>query len=160
MSLQEVLSYIDFNYYNCVLFAILFLQEHVKDFLSTLVCFLMSVTSVLAINYLSLKGFTFYEAAMFYEAGIAFSCIMLCLLTCRTGLIVFTVSCVGFFVNFVGYWIPNGEFYSYYQQSYGFIQIILFEVLVWGCIANSRLKPYITKWNKQLQESYKLKWEK
>ena len=124
MGLQEVFNFIDFNYYNCVLFVVMFLQEHVKDFLSTVVCFLMSLVGALCIEFIRTKGFTFYEAAMFYEAGIAFSCILLCLLTCRTGLILFTVSCVGFFVNFIGYWIPNGEFYSYYQQSYGFIQII------------------------------------
>lgn len=160
MNLQEVFNFIDFSYYNCVLFIVMFLQEQVKDFLSTVVCFLMSLLGAFCITYINSYGFTFYEAAMLYEALVASSCIVLGLISCKTGLIVFTVSCVSFFVNFVGYWLPNGEFYFWYKSSYGYINIILFEVLVWSCIANSRLKPHIEKLQKYIQNYHKIKQEK
>ena len=159
MTIQEAYSYLNFDYYNCVLFLVLFLQEHVKDFISTLVCFLMSTLSVLLADLIIQQGFTFFEAVMLYEAGIAFSCVLLGLLGCRIGLILFTVSCTAFFINFVGYCIPDGELYQLYKQSYGYLNVILFEILVWACIVNSRLKPYIEEYITKLTPSKEEKYD-
>lgn len=166
MSFQEAYSYLDINYYNTVLFIIIFLQEQVKDFVSTVVCFFMSVFGALCIKHLQAIGCTFYEATMFYEAIVMFSCILFWIIKSRIGFIVFIVSIISFFINFIGYLTPNGQFYTWYYSCYGYLNIIMFEILVWVCIINSRLKPYINRFISYIDdiinnyiEQRKLQWK-
>ncbi len=144
MSIGSAFQWID--YYDVVFFVVIFLQEHVKDFLSTLMCFLMSYLSMLVVPYLMITyGYDFYMAAMFYEALFFFLSVFL--VGSKVGVILCITTGAGFFVNFIGYLVPNGDFYQWYRSSYGALNLILFEVLVWACIANSRLKPLIEKIN-------------
>lgn len=143
MTLQEAYQCLD--YYNIVFFVGMLLQEHFKDFVSTLLCFLMSVIGVPSLDYIQSLGFGYWEAGMFFEAG--FFCLSIFLIGTKIGWILFTVTTISFFVNFIGYLVPAGEFYTWYADHYGAINIILFEILVWACIVNSRLKPYLEKLN-------------
>lgn len=133
------------DYYSTVFFLLLFLQDQFKGFMTTLVCFVMVKASTLGVVYLQMIGCTYYEACMFYEA-IVFSCSIF-LLGCRVGGVLCIVSGVAFFFNFIGYLAPNGDFYKWYYSSYSTVNVILFEVLVWTCLINSRVKPYLLKIN-------------
>lgn len=143
MTIQEAYNLVD--YYDCVFFVGIFLQEHIKDSLTTVMCFLMSYLGIPAIDYLQYLGCGFWEAGMYFEG--LFFCISIFLIGTKIGWILFTVTTISFFVNFIGYLVPAGEFYMWYAEHYGVINIILFEILVWACIVNSRLKPYLEKLN-------------
>ncbi len=144
MSIWDTLQ--GLTYYDIVFFVVIFLQEQIKDFISTVVCFFMSFLSLYVITYgMITYGYDFYMAAMFYEALFFFLSVFL--IGSKVGVILCITTGVGFFVNFIGYLVPNGDFYQWYRSSYGALNLILFEVLVWACIANSRLKPLIEKIN-------------
>ncbi len=144
MSIWDTLQ--GLTYYDIVFFVVIFLQEQIKDFISTVVCFFMSFLSLYVITYgMITYGYDFYMAAMFYEALFFFLSVFL--VGSKVGVILCITTGVGFFVNFIGYLVPNGDFYQWYRSSYGTLNLILFEVLVWACIANSRLKPLIEKIN-------------
>ena len=143
---REVVTFVKENYYSALFFIFIFIQEHVKDSLSTVMCFLMSYLSVDTIFILTSQyGYDFYSAAMFYEA--MFFSVSIFLLGSKVGVILCITTFFGFMVNFIGYVVPNGDFYSWYKTSYGTLNVILFEILVWACIVNSRLKPFIEKIN-------------
>ena len=148
MTLQEAYQVVD--YYDVVFLIALFLQEHFKDFLSTLVCFFMSAFGKTVILLYQSWGLSYWESTMFFEATLFFLSIFL--IGTRIGWILFFVTLTAFFVNFVGYWMPKGEFYVWYAEHYGVMNIIMFEVLVWACIVNSRLRPYLEKLNQQSTE--------
>lgn len=134
------------DYYDVVFFAVIFLQEHIKDFISTVVCFLMSYTSMLLIPFIMINyGYDFYSSAMFYEAIFFFLSVFL--IGSKVGVILCITTFTGFFINFIGYMTPTGDFYIWYKDSYGLLNVIMFEILVWACIVNSRLKPFIEKIN-------------
>ena len=134
------------DYYASIFFLLIFLQDQFKGFITTVVCLIMAKSSAFGIAYLQSVGCSFYEACMFYEA-IVFS-VSIFLIGCRVGVILCVVSVISFFLNFVGYLLPEqGSFYQWYYHGYGFLNIILFEVLVWTCLINSRVKPYILKIN-------------
>lgn len=124
----------------------MFIQDHVKDFLSTVMCFLMSYLSIDAIVIFStVYGYDFYSSAMFYEAIFFFLSVFL--IGSKVGVILCITTFTGFFINFIGYMTPTGDFYIWYKDSYGLLNVIMFEILVWACIVNSRLKPFIEKIN-------------
>ena len=147
MTFQEVYSLVD--YYDCVLFVVILLQEHVKDFLSTVVCFLMSYSSQIIIPILMQQGYDFYSSAILYES--IFFCIGIFLIGSKVGWILVMVCFGGVLFNLVGVFLSGSEFYSNYQKSYGVFNIIMFEILVWACIANSRIKPYIEEYTRKAQ---------
>lgn len=138
------------DYYSIVFFLLIFVQDHFKGMFSTLLCFLTVKLNVTVTLYLQSIGCSYYEAYMFYEA-IVFA-VSIFLLGCKLGVILCVISVTAFFFNFIGYLTPNGSFYQGYYSSYNLIQIILFEVLVWGCLINSRLKPYIKDPNKVMRK--------
>lgn len=129
------------EYYSFVFFLLIFLQDHLKGFLSTIVCFLMVKLNTIGAAYLQMLGCSYYEAYMFYEA-IVFA-VSIFLLGCRLGVILCIVSAISFFVNAVGAFMYDTDFYQWYYQSYSIINIAMFELLVWVCLINSRLNPYI-----------------
>jgi len=136
------------DYYSVVFFLLIFLQDHFKGFLTTLTCFVMVKTNLAVTAYLQMIGCTYYEAMMFYEAIVfAFS---IFLIGCRLGVMLCVVSTISFTLNFIGYLSPNGLFYQWYYTSYNTINIVMFEILVWACLINSRLKPYLKNPNKIL----------
>lgn len=147
---ESLIGLIKENYYSIMLFSVIFLQEHFKDLLSTVVCFLMSYLSIITIEYFTGFGYDFYSSAMFYEA--IFFSLSVFLLGSKVGVILFITTFVGFMFNFVGYIIPKEDFYLWYKDSYGLINIVMFEVLIWGCIANSRLKPHLIRMNNTIEE--------
>lgn len=147
---EYLIGFIKENYYSVILFSVIFLQEHIKDLLSTVACFLMSYLSLITIKYFMTLGYDFYTSAMFYEA--LFFSASIFLLGSKVGVILYITTFTGFMFNFVGSIMPEGDFYFWYKDSYGLLNIILFEVLIWGCIANSRLKPYLIKMNNNIEE--------
>lgn len=139
------------DYYASIFFLLIFLQDQFKGFLTTIVCLIITKVNILGVVYLQDLGFTFYESCMFYEALVFMLSIYL--IGCRIGVILCLVSVFSFFLNFIGYLIQeHNNFYIWYYQSYGILNIILFEVLVWGCLINSRLKPYIKDPNKVMRK--------
>ena len=138
------------DYYSVVFFLLIFIQDHIKGLFSTVICFATVKLNIIATLYLQKIGCSYYEAMMFYEA-IVFA-VSIFLLGCRLGVILCVTSGTAFFINFIGYLTPNGVFYQWYYSSYGVLQIILFEVLVWGCLINSRLKPYIKDPSKAMRK--------
>ena len=138
------------DYYSVVFFLLIFMQDHLKGFLCTVTCFMMVKLNAFFAANMQFIGFTYYESYMFYEA-LVFA-VSIFLLGSRLGVILCVTSVTAFFINFIGYLTPNGIFYQWYYSSYGVLQIILFEVLVWGCLINSRLKPYIKDPNKVMRK--------
>ena len=153
MTYQEI--YQSLEYYDVVFFIALLLQEHIKDFLSTLVCFFMSTCGALVIQFYQSLGCNYWEAAMFFEASLF--CVSIFLIGTKLGWILFFVTTTSFFVNFGGYLMPSGSFYNWYQENYGFVNTIMFEILFWGCLVNSKLKPLLDKVDMLLQVSVKNK---
>lgn len=145
--LQEIYQSVD--YYNTVFFVALLLQEHIKDFLSTLVCFFMSSCGSLIINFYQTLGCTYWEAAMFFEASLF--CVSIFLIGTRLGWFLFFITFTAFIINFVGYLTPSGGFYEWYKSSYGLINILMFEILFWACIVNSKLKTPIQNLNTKIK---------
>jgi len=132
------------GYYEVVFFVLIFAQEHIKDFISTVSCLFMSFLSeTVPLYFMTEYNCTYYEAVMFFEALVFFFSVLI--IGSRIGVMLAVVSCISFFVNFVGYWIPLHEFYIYYQETYVFWNVLFFEILVWTCLINSRFAPHIKK---------------
>lgn len=157
MSFQE--AYDMFGYYDCVLFIGILLQEQFKDFVSTVLCFLMSYSNQIIIPSLQAYFYTidpstpvydFYLSAIIYE--MFFFSVGVLLINSKIGWVLMLVSFISAVVNMVGIFLTDSEFYTWYQKSYGVMNIIMFEVLVWACIVNSRLRPYLEKLNQQSTE--------
>ena len=132
------------GYYEVVFFVLIFAQEHVKDFISTLSCLLMSFLSeAIPLYFITKYNCSYYEAVMFFEALVFFFSVLI--IGSSIGVMLAITSCISFFVNFIGYWIPLHEFYVYYRDTYIFWNILVFEILVWCCLLNSRFAPSIKK---------------
>lgn len=138
------------GYYEVVFFVLIFAQEHVKDFISTLSCLLMSFLSeAIPLYFITEYNCSYYEAVMFFEAMVFFFSVLI--IGSSIGVMLAITSCISFFVNFIGYWIPFHEFYVYYRDTYIFWNILVFEILVWCCLLNSRFAPNIKKMDSLLK---------
>ena len=132
------------GYYEVVFFVLIFAQEHIKYFISTVSCLIMSFLSgTVPLYFMTEYNCTYYEAVMFFEALIFFLSVLI--IGSRIGVMLAVVSCIAFFINFIGYWVPLHEFYIYYQETYVFWNVLFFEILVWTCLINSRFSHSIKK---------------
>ncbi len=139
------------GYYEIIFFVLLFAQEHFKDFVSTICCLLMSYLSESVPLYFMVNyDCTYYEAVMFYEAIVY--CFSIMILGSRIGVMLCWVSSISFFVNAVGCFMPLHSFYVYYKETYVFWNVLMFEILVWTCLINSKWKPHIVKFDKSIKQ--------
>lgn len=138
------------EYYSILFLILMCLQEHVKGFLATVLCFIMITASSYVTVYLESQGYSYYEAYIIYETIVFF--FAMGLINHRIGLVLCIVSFTSCIVNAGGVFIPESKFYQWYSLNHNIVSVILLEVLVWVCITSSKIKPIIVRGTLRLKK--------
>ena len=131
------------EYYSILFLILMCLQEHVKGFLATVLCFIMITASSYVTVYLESQGYSYYEAYIIYETIVFF--FAMGLINHRIGLVLCIVSFTSCMVNAGGVFIPESKFYQWYYFNYNLLSVLMLEILVAVCIASSKIKPIIAR---------------
>lgn len=131
------------EYYSILFLILMCLQEHVKGFLATVLCFIMITASSYVTVYFESHGYSYYEAYIIYETIVFF--FAMGLINHRIGLVLCIVSFTSCMINAGGVFIPESKFYQWYSLNYNIVSVLLLEVLVWVCITSSKIKPIIAR---------------
>lgn len=133
------------GYYSILFLILMCLQEHVKGFLATVLCFIMITVNSYVAFYLESIGYSYYEAYIIYETIVFF--FALGLINHRIGLVLCIVSFSSCMINAGGLFMPETRFYQWYSWNYNLVSVFMMEILVWVCITSSKIKPIIVRGN-------------
>ena len=131
------------EYYTLLFILFAFIQDEVKGVLSSLICFLMIYFYQPFDDLMLSLGYGFFVRAMLFDA--IFIVVSLFILGSRVGNTLFAVMCFSAIFNFVGYILPYGNMYSYFKDSYRFINVLMFEVLLYVSFTSTIVYPWLVE---------------
>ena len=131
------------TYHFLIFTCLLFLQEGMEGFQTTVICWLLVFIDSLLFKGVSSLGFNFYETAGLVD--LVFILVTCALYSCHNNLKIITVFVVSMIINVVMLQLPTNTSYNNTLSWYKGVNIILFELLIWYCIITSRLYPYLKK---------------
>jgi len=141
------------DYYYAFVFIILaLLQEEVKGFLSSLVCSSMMFMAESFFRFSNSIGMSFFETALLYDG--VFFVIGLFIVSSRVGLVLISVTSISIIFNTIC-WTVYTEHSSFIQDYYGTVNIILFEILLYGHVTTTKIYPWIKTKSKIVTEGIK-----
>ena len=151
--------------YHFIIFTILlFLQEEMEGFLTTLICWFIIIADTVVFKFFTFAGFNFYESVILLDVTFILITIFSYTIHKSNGLLLVMV--VSFFINYYMYQLTDTTVYKDFIPVYKSINIILFECLVWCCIGKSAIKPYLDKLtvtvqsavDKKIEQRFNRKW--
>jgi len=130
------------TYYAVIFFIAAIFQEHVEGFSVASFCTAITLYNEAIVDYLSSLGLPFFLAPILISVGMVV--VSVSFIGQRFSKILLGVSLVSIVVN-IFFWVhynPEGAYlYQIIQPYYKYINIILLEILVYSCLAHSRLVP-------------------
>lgn len=139
-------------YYMSVFIILALLQDEVKGFISSLICSSMMFLADTFFKVSATAGATFFEAALMYD-GIFFVAGIL-LIGSRVGMILIGVTTLSIIFNLIC-WLNYEDHYRFIQDYYGTVNIILFEILLYGHVTTTKIYPWIKTKSKIVTEGIK-----
>lgn len=139
-------------YYTLIFLILAFLQDEVKGTLSSAVCCIMSLFSTFFIDEAYAMGMGFFETALAYD--FLFFVVGVFLIGSRAGHILIGVSLISFLFNTLS-WVFYSEYKPFIQDYYGTVNIILFEILLYGHVTTTKIYPWIKTKSKIVTEGVK-----
>jgi len=127
-------------YYALIFLILAAFQDEIKGTVGSLLCFSMILVSDALIKHMSIYGVTFFEAAALYDFLIFISGLFL--INSRSGKILILVSVLSFIFNLIS-WQNYSEYRVFIKEYYGLVNIILFEILVYGHFTTTKIYPVI-----------------
>lgn len=129
-------------YYATVFLVIAIFQEQVEGFTLTFCCSILTLVNEYCRNYFIDLGFSFFFVPLVIDTLLIL--IGLSFIGNKLSNILLSVAVVSITVN-IFFWVhynPEGAYlYQIIQPYYKYINIILLEILVYSCLAHSRLVP-------------------
>ena len=131
------------EYYTLLFILFAFIQDEVKGVFSSLICFLMIYINEPFFEFMSVRGFNFFETMIFYD--LLFFCVGLFIIGSRVGNTLLTVVSISALLNIIGYFIVQGDFYNHFKDSYKFINVLMFEVLLYMSFTSTIVYPWLVE---------------
>lgn len=127
-------------YYGIGFLLLAFVQEHVEGFLVSITCSLVGFFSNILILSLKADGINLYLAAGLLDLGLFF--IFLSLIGTTVGVIASAACFLSLIFNLACYTslFKSPEIYALMKSYYGVVNIIIFEILLYSCLINSKAK--------------------
>jgi len=146
------------EYYSIWFFLLLWLQDEFKGFIATLLCLSMTLGSAVVAPFLRVKfGIDFFESILLVD--LFFFIISFFIIYSYIGWILMGVTTLSIILNMIPLIITTPENYELFSQVYPWINIFLFEVLLWGCISTTVVYPWIKEKSKELKHRYSKCWK-
>lgn len=133
-------------YYGIFFLVAAFLQQQLEGFVTAFSCSVIAFFGEQAIRYLVIEGFHLFMAAGVLDLILLF--IACSFIKTKIGTILFFTSFLSCMVNVLFYcsYSPSGlQFYHDIRPYYSTINALLFEVLLYTCLVQSRLYPLLKK---------------
>ena len=135
--------------YHFILFTLLlFVQEELEGFQTTMICWLLLLVDSLLFKWVSCLGFNFYETVIIID--LTFIILSSTLYGCHKNIRVLLVFVASLFLNIGMLQVIDEGQYTKMLPWYENVNTILFEMLAWSCIITSKIYPYLLRINSWL----------
>ncbi len=132
--------------YHFIMFTVLlFVQEEMEGFQTTIICWLLIFVDSLLFKWVSSLGFNFYETLIIID--LVFILLTSSLYGCHKNLKILLVFVISLFLNLGMLQVTDEGQYTKILSWYESVNLILFEILVWSCIITSKIHPYLLRIN-------------
>lgn len=131
-------------YYETVFFALMCLQEEFKGFIATYLCFLMVIGDKYISPFLQTAfDLNLYEAV--FAVDFVFFCASFFIIFSRIGWILMFTMFLSLCLNIIPMLITTEAMYVLFTKYYHYFNLILFEVLFYGCLTTSVIYPWLKR---------------
>ena len=132
--------------YHFIMFTVLlFVQEEMEGFQTTIICWLLIFVDSLLFKWVSSLGFNFYETLIIID--LVFILLTSSLYGCHKNLKILLVFVISLFLNLGMLQVTDEGQYTKILSWYESVNLILFEILVWSCLITSKIKPSLFRIN-------------
>ncbi len=132
--------------YHFIMFTVLlFVQEEMEGFQTTIICWLLIFVDSLLFKWVSYLGFNFYETVIIID--LVFILLTSSLYGCHKNLKILLIFVISLFLNLGMLQVTDEGQYTEILSWYEGINLILFEMLVWSCMITSKIHPYLLRIN-------------
>lgn len=139
-------------YYTLIFLILALLQDEIKGVVSSLICCSMVLMYEVFLSFSQQMGVGFFETALAYD--FLFFVVGVFLIGSRAGHILIGVSLISFLFNTLS-WVFYSEYKPFIQDYYGTVNIILFEILLYGHVTTTKIYPWIKTKSKIVTEGIK-----
>ena len=129
-------------YYEILFFVLLLLQDEIKGVVVTSFCFVMALSN----NYFT-PILEMHESINYFESFLivdfVFFVFSFFIIYSTLGWIIMITMFFSIILNMLALIVPAGDYYNWYMKVYPFLNVVLFEVLVYICITKSKIYPWL-----------------
>ena len=132
-------------YYGVMFLIIALLQEQVEGFIITASCAVVGFFNQEILAVMIEDGYNFFIAAALIDFALIL--VSISMIGSKLGVIIFSACVISFSLNMLCYssFTTANDLYSFIKPYYPTINLILFEAILYTCIAHSRLVPWVKK---------------
>ena len=131
-------------YYGIMFIVIAAFQEHVEGFVVSLTCSIVGFLSSYLTLYLVAQDYNFYYAVMLIDLGMVIVAVNV--LSHKIGKVLFIASTLSLLFN-IFMWFnftpATALVYNTVKPFYTTINIIIFEILLYSCLLQSKIYPWV-----------------
>jgi len=128
-------------YYEILFFVLLLLQDEIKGVVVTSFCFVMTLSNSFIAPLLRNEYINFFES--FLIVDFVFFVFSFFIIYSTLGWIIMITMFFSIILNMLALIVPAGDYYNWYMKVYPFLNVVLFEVLVYICITKSKIYPWL-----------------
>jgi len=119
-------------------------QEHVEGFVVSITCSILGFTSKYLTLYLINHDYSFFYATSLIDMGLIIVAVNV--LSQRIGKVLFIASTISLMFNlfmWVNYNPLDPHIYEFIKPFYGIVNIVIFEVILYSCLLQSKIYPWV-----------------
>ena len=131
-------------YYGIVFIIVAIFQEHIEGFVVSLTCSIVGFAGNYLTLYLVSKDYNFYYAIMLIDLGLVLVAVNI--LSCKLGKILFVAATLSLLFNtfmWLNFSPATALVYNTIKPFYTTINVIIFEILLYSCILQSKIYPWV-----------------
>ena len=138
-------------YYGLMFFILIWLQGECKGFIATSFCLLLLLSNNTISPFLENVGFDFFESSLLVD--VLFLILSATLIRSYIGKVLVCVFTFSILINLIPNIITDQDIYGIFVRVYRWLNILLFEVLLWTCITTTIIYP----WMKRKSQYYRMR---